>query len=204
MAQATSLDSPYTVESYFGLVHSGALRPDDRVELLDGLIVAMPPQDPEHASATGRVEDALRGALGTSAVIRVQSPLTLGPRSAPEPDVAVVAGERADYDHHHPTTALLIVEIASSSLPQDRLTKSRIYAAAGIPEYWIVNLRDDCIEVFRAPVPETRSYRDRLVLHRGAHIVLTSVQGSPVAVEDLLPRAAAILVPPADGSVPEP
>ena len=78
-------------------------------------------------------------------MIRAQLPLMPSPTSAPEPDVAVVAGQRTDYDHCHPTTALLLVEIADTSLPQDRLTKSRIYAAAGIPEYWIVNLRDQCV-----------------------------------------------------------
>lgn len=189
MARATSLDPRYTVESYFGLVHSGALNPDDHVELLDGLIVAMPPQDPEHASAIGRVEDALRAAVGSAAVIRVQSPLMLGPHSVPEPDLALVPGTRADYDHRHPTIALLVVEVAGSSLPQDRLTKSRIYAAAGIPEYWIVNLREDCVEVLRTPTAETRSYRERLVLYRDAHIALTSAPGNSVAVDALLPRA---------------
>jgi Uma2 family endonuclease len=172
------------------MVHTGALNADDHVELLDGLIVTMPPQDPEHASATGRVEDALRAAVGDAAVIRVRAPLMLGPSSVPEPDIALVPGKRADYDHRHPTTALLIVEVAGSSLPQDRLTKSRIYAAAGVPEYWIVNLRDECVEVLRVPSMETRSYGERLVLRRDAHIALRSMPGTSVAVDDLFPRTA--------------
>jgi Uma2 family endonuclease len=187
MARATSLNPGYTAESYFGLVHSGLLDTDDHVELLDGLIVAMPPQDPEHASAVGRIGEALRCAVGGAVVIRAQSPLVLGPSSVPEPDVAVVAGRRSDYDHHHPTTALLIIEVAKSSLPQDRLTKSRIYATAQIPEYWIVNLRDDCVEVLRAPVAATHGYGERHVLRRGAFIALPFAVGCSVAVDDLLP-----------------
>lgn len=190
MARATRRNPGYTTGGYFGLVHSGALDSDDRVELLDGLIVAMPPQDPEHASAVGRIEDALRSAVAGAVVIRVQSPVVLGPHSVPEPDLAVVAGHRADYDHHHPTTALLIIEVAGSSLPQDRLTKSRIYAAAKIPEYWIVNLRDACVEVLRTPVAETRSYADRTVLGRDAILPLSFVPDSSVAVSDLLPSNA--------------
>ena len=69
----------------------------------------------------------------------------------PEPDVAVVPGHEADYEKAHPRTALLLVEVAEWSLPQDRVTKRAIYAAAGVPEYWIVNLRDGWVEVLRAP-----------------------------------------------------
>jgi len=124
--------SRYTRERYFALVEEGLLRADDRVELLEGMIVATSPQNPRHASATTRVYDALREALGRRAVIRVQLPLIAGAYSVPEPDVAVVPGRPADYDDAHPTTALLVVEVADSSLVEDRLTKAAIYAAADI------------------------------------------------------------------------
>src|SRR5207249_5011895 len=112
----------------FGLVNEGALQPDDRVELLEGVVVSMAPQSPEHASATSRIDRTLREAVGRRAVIRVQCPLLAGRYSIPEPDIAVVPGKEADYDHEHPREALLAVEVADSSLAQDRLTKSRIYA----------------------------------------------------------------------------
>jgi Uma2 family endonuclease len=176
----------YSVESFFGLVRSGELEPDDRVELLDGVIVAEPPQDPAHASAITRLHDAIRTAIGARAVIRVQQPFIAGPFSAPEPDIALVPGRHRDYDSRHPTTALLIVEVAATSLPQDRLTKQRIYAAAACPEYWILNLRDHCVEVFRQPDVDRRSYTERHVAYRGAAVDIVAVQGAEIRVDDIL------------------
>lgn len=185
MIEAT--DRRYTVDEYFGLVSTGVLHPDDRVELLEGVIVAMAPQNPAHASALGRVSEALRSVVGTGAVLRVQSPLLVGQWSATEPDVAVVPGRFGDYDRKHPTSALLVVEIAYTSLPQDRLTKARTYAAAGIPEYWIVNLRDDCVEVHTGPDVTRAVYAGHRVAGRGELLAVTAFPDVPVAVDDLLP-----------------
>lgn len=176
----------YSVESYFGLVRSGELAPDDHVELLDGVIVAEPPQDPPHASAISRLTRCLGTAIGKSAVVRVQLPLIAGPFSVPEPDLAVVAGRDSDYDTKHPTAALLIVEVSFSSLPQDRLSKQRIYAAAACPEYWIVNLRDECVEVYRAPDVKARVYAERSVAYRGEELNLVAFPDVSVCVADLL------------------
>lgn len=187
MAQAAQDEARYTVEQYFGLVTTGELHPDDRVELLEGVIVAMVPQNPKHASGTTLVYSALREAIGRRAVIRVQLPLVLGRYSAPEPDAAVVPGTPSDYYDAHPTTALLIVEVADSSLAQDRLTKAAIYAAAGIPEYWLVNLQDQCVEVFRRPEPSTRCYSERFTAPRGTSLDITALAGASVLVDDLLP-----------------
>jgi Uma2 family endonuclease len=179
----------YSVESYFGLVRSGDLSPDDHVELLDGVIVGEPPQDPPHASAITRLTRAVGDAIGKSGVIRVQLPLIAGPFSVPEPDLAVVAGSPSDYDTRHPTAALLIVEASLSSLPQDRLSKQRIYAAAACPEYWIVNLRDDCVEVYRQPDVEARIYQTRFVVRRGDEIEPVALSNARIRIDDLLPRA---------------
>lgn len=180
-------DSGYTAERYFALVATGELRPDDRVELLDGVIVAEPPQEPEHASATRRTEEALRRGVRDRAVVSVQMPLRLGSMSVPEPDVALLPGRLADYDHAHATTALLVVEVASTSLPQDRLSKARIYAAAGIPEYWIVNLREDCVEVLRAPDAEAHQYADRRIARRGDTLTLVAFPDAVVTAAEILP-----------------
>lgn len=188
MSHRTPCETRYTVDSYFALVESGDLLPDDRVELLEGVIVAEPLQNPPHASGTTRVSTTLRKAIGERAVIRVQLPFIVGPYSVPEPDVAVVPGSEADYDERHPTAALLIVEVADTSLPQDRLSKSRIYAAAGCPEYWLLNLRDDCVEVFRAPNEQARQYAERSVARRGDRLELVAIPGAHVAVDDLVPR----------------
>jgi len=179
----------YTVDRYFALVDEGVLGPDDRVELLEGVIVAEPPSDPPHASGVSLAYAALMTAVGERAAIRVQLPLIVGQHSVPEPDVAVVPGRLRDYSTRHPTTALLVIEVAKSSLIQDRLTKAAIYATAGIPEYWIVNLRARRVEVYRAPEPAAGKYADVRVSSQGERIELVALAGTTVAVDDLLPDA---------------
>jgi Uma2 family endonuclease len=177
----------YTAERYLALIDEGVLGPDDRVELLEGVIVAMAPQSPRHAAAASRVSDALRAAVSTRAAVRDEKPFMGGPYSVPEPDVAVIPGRHADYEAAHPSRAVLLVEASDSSLVQDRLTKTAIYAAAGVPEYWIINLRDDCVEVFQAPDPEARVYTRRRIAGRGDELTLVALPDARVLVDDLLP-----------------
>lgn len=187
MNERYSIDSGYTVGAYFDLLKQGLLTEDDRVELLDGVIVAEPPMDPPHATGIDLVVDQLRRVLGGRAWVREQKPLVVGDKSVPEPDVAVLPGRPQDYAGRHPTTALLVVEVSQSSLKQDRLSKSRIYAAAAIPEYWIVNLRGDCVEVYRAPDAAHRVYADHRDALRGDRITLVAFPDASVAVGALLP-----------------
>ena len=175
-----------TVEQFFGLVETGVLTEDDRVELLEGVIVAMSPTHPAHDSAVTRVSAALYDAVARRAVVRTQCSLIVG-RSVPEPDVAVVPGSFADYDTAHPREALLIVEVADSSLPQDRISKARIYAAAGVPEYWIVNLREGVVEVLREPDVATARYRTSRLAQPDDRLELAALPGASVTVSDLLP-----------------
>lgn len=188
MSTTERSNTGYSVESYFGLVRSGELATDDHVELLDGVIVAEPPQDPAHATAIMRLGRRVRDAIGERALIRVQLPFIAGPFSVPEPDLAVVGGRESDYETQHPAAALLIVEASFSSLPQDRLSKQRIYAAAGCPEYWIVNLRDECVEVYRAPDVGARMYSEHFVARRGDEIRFVALPEATVRVTDLLPE----------------
>ena len=176
-----------TVERYFGLVEAGLLAEDDRVELLEGVIVAMAPSNPPHDSCVTRATLALLHAVRERAVVRPQCSLVIGRHSVPQPDVAVVPGALSDYDSRHPDAALLVVEVADSSLQQDRLTKAAIYAAAGIPEYWIVNLRGGVLEVMRDPDRAQARYRDAQTLRGGERVELTALPGAVVAVADLLP-----------------
>jgi Uma2 family endonuclease len=178
----------YTVEEYFALIDQGVLSPDDRVELLEGVIVAMPPSNPPHASVVARVTRALSRTAGDRAAVRCQLPLVLGRHGVPDPDVAVVEPREDDYFTTHPRTALLVVEVADSSLKQDRLTKGPLYAAAGIPEYWIVNVPDDCIEVHRHPDRTAATYTAMSVARRGERLELLALPGASVAVEHLLPH----------------
>lgn len=177
----------HTVGSYFALVEQGVLTADDRVELLEGVIVAMSPHTPLHAWAISQVGDVLRRAIADRALVRVQLPLVTGTGSAPEPDLFVVPGRQSDYRDRHPTSALLVVEISDSSLQQDRLTKSAIYAAAGVPEYWVVDLRDVRVEIFREPEPGSSRYRLTSVARRGDRIELVSFPGTFVDVDEIFP-----------------
>jgi len=188
MSEIAPDDRGYTVPAYFDLAVAGAFSDDDHVELLDGLVVASPQQGPLHAAVVSAADSALRAAVAGRATIRVQMPLIAGKRSVPEPDVAVVAGQPMDYARQHPTTALLVVEVADSSLPQDRLTKSRIYAGAGVPEYWIVNLRDRHLEIFTRPDVAQRLYTQTESRKPGDVVRLASLPGTEVAVTSLLPE----------------
>ncbi len=156
----------WTVEQYLRLVDEGVLGSDDKVELLEGVIVTMAPANLPHDAGVVRVTHALIRAVGDRAVVRVQLSLRTGAYSLPEPDAAVVSGRIEDYDHERPRA---------------------IYAAGGIPEYWIVNLRDDCVEVRRDPEPAARRYTSIAIARRGERIELVGLPGVSVAVDDLLP-----------------
>jgi Uma2 family endonuclease len=176
-----------TVERYFALAEQGAFEPDERVELLEGGVVPMAPQSPPHASGITSVDYALRPLVGDRGVFRIQLPLIVGAWSVPEPDLAIVEPPRSRYDFEHPTSALLVVEVSQHTLASDRIVKSRLYASAGIPEYWIVRPAEDCVEVLRAPDSAAKVYRDHAVLRRGDRITLVSFPDASVAVADLLP-----------------
>ena len=104
----------------------------------------------------------------------------------PEPDLAVLPGEPDDYVDHHPSEALLVVEVTDTSQHHDRKRKPGIYAFAGIPEYWILNLRRDAVEVLRDP--KGGEYRKKLVFRRGQRISPLARPEASIAVDDLLPR----------------
>jgi Uma2 family endonuclease len=134
------------------LIEMGLFGPDERLELVGGLLLVREPQGGSHAFAVELVADALRSAVGDTARVRVQLPLALGDDSQPEPDVSVVAGTLRDATRALPSTALLIVEVSESSLGLDRTYKASLYARAGVSDYWIVNLIDRLVEVRRDPV----------------------------------------------------
>jgi Uma2 family endonuclease len=133
---------------YERMVQDG-LFADERVELLQGVIVEMSPQGTRHAATIQRLTSRLAPVLAGRAEVRVQLPLAVAVDSLPEPDVAVVLP--GDYDLAHPTTALLVVEVAESSVNKDRQVKADLYARAGVPEYWIANVAAGLIEVHDEP-----------------------------------------------------
>ena len=157
-----------------------------RVELVRGEILdLMSPQLPSHSTAVQAVADALRVAFGPGVDVRAQLPFRAASESEPEPDIAVVPGSFRDYAREHPATALLIVEVANTTLASDRTTKQAVYAASGVPEFWIVNVRDACLEVHRDPSGD--AYASRVVLDEGEHVSPLTRSTARIAVSDLLP-----------------
>jgi Uma2 family endonuclease len=121
----------------------------ERIELLEGRLIEMTPIGPPHSSGVQKLTVLLVRALADRATVRIQCPFAALDTSEPEPDVAVVP--LGDYDTEHPSEAYLIIEVAESSLLRDRGVKQRIYAASGVPEYWVVDVQRKCIEVYRDP-----------------------------------------------------
>lgn len=156
---ALLLESPrrLSVEEYHRMIEAGILGEDERVELLEGVIVAMPPQNDPHAWPVEWLNQFLVRVLGNEYRVRPQLPLTLGDRNEPEPDLAVVAGPRRKG--RHPGTALLVIEVADDSLRKDRKVKAAVYARFGIPEYWIVNVEAEVVEVMTDPHRKGGTYR---------------------------------------------
>ena len=142
----------FSKAEYYRMAEMGFFN-GQRVELIDGEVILMSPQEAGHATAVGLTADVLQAVFSEGFTVRVQQPLDLGEVHEPEPDVAVVQGQRRDYATSHPKTAILIVEVALTSVDYDRNVKSSLYAKAGIPEYWLLNLRERRLEVFREPVP---------------------------------------------------
>lgn len=136
----------WTRAEYDQIVAMGVLG-GERVELLRGIIVAMSPNVPPHASPVELLTDILVPPLTGRARVRIQLPLLAADESEPEPDVAVVP--LGDYSQKHPHEAYLVIEVADSSLRKDRLVKGPLYAASGFQEYWVVNVRERVFEVHR-------------------------------------------------------
>jgi Uma2 family endonuclease len=181
-----------TRERYERLVDAGIFGKDDRVELLDGLLVAREPQGSRHAVIVGLVREALEHAFGRGFHVREEKPVALDDVSEPEPDLVVVAGGLRDYWDAHPARPALLVEVAESSLTLDRLRKGTLYARAGIADYWIVNVVDEVLEVYREPVraPSARGgfkYARVRVLKRNSVVTPLAAPRARIRVAALLP-----------------
>jgi Uma2 family endonuclease len=172
---------PLRRAEYDQLVALGVFE-DEHVELLHGALVAMSPARPEHAGPIGVLNMLLVPALARRAMIRVQMPYWANEDSEPEPDLAVVP--QGPWHHEHPATAHLIVEVAGSSLRKDRRIKAPLYAASRVTEYWIVNVRERCIEVFRDS--DGSVYRTKTVHTSGEHIGLIAFPDVTLAVAEVL------------------
>jgi Uma2 family endonuclease len=188
---------PLTVGQYHGMIAAGILEEGEPIELLDGLLVRRSrgegmTTNPLHALVVSQLNQRLVAALqGLPCHVRIQSPLTLPPRDEPEPDLALIQGSPADYSLRHPGPAEVscVIEVAGTSLERDRTVKQRIYAAAGIPQYLIVNLTASRVEVFEKPDSMRGRYGQRIEVAGEAEIPLLLPAGRRFAVSatDCLP-----------------
>lgn len=179
----------WTLAEYYQLAEEGWFE-GQRVQLIEGEIIQMPPQGHLHCQSLMLVSRWLQKTLGTTSLLRTQMPLNTADDTDPEPDLAVVQGPLEQY-HDHPQTALLVVEIVDSSLRLDR-RKAVIYAAAGVQEYWIVNLNDRCIEIHREPRPDAKStsgftYQNRTIANDEQTISSLLAPSATIKVSDLMP-----------------
>jgi Uma2 family endonuclease len=161
------IPAKFTLEQYHQMIDSGVLD-DERVELLNGVIVEMSPEKEPHANRITKGRDYLIGLLGDRAEIREGHPITI-PRSnsEPEPDLAVVQPLDEEYDFHHPypENIFWLIEYSNTSLKKDLEIKSETYATAGISEYWVVNLQTRELVVMRDPL--NGKYQSRTILKEG-------------------------------------
>src|SRR6266852_3360873 len=185
MATLASEFRHWSREEYERLVAEGFFQPEERLELVDGLIFEMRPQSPPHAVAIRLARRALEPNFSEGFEVLIQMPLALDDDSEPEPDLAVVRGhDPRENLTSHPTAAVLVIEVADSSLLRDR-EKAALYARVRIPDYWILNLKERCLEVSRDP--QNGVYRSRSVLRAGDTVRPLARPEMSIAISDLLP-----------------
>src|SRR5437773_2164991 len=139
---------------YDRLIELGVFQPGEDIELIGGELMVAEPQGAPHYTAIRKTAKALEAAFGPGWEVRTEGPIGLDDDSEPEPDIAVVPGNPDDYARAHPSHPALTVEVAESSLAIDRQHKGSLYARAGLADYWVLNLVDRVLEVYREPAPD--------------------------------------------------
>ncbi|WP_310427917.1 Uma2 family endonuclease [Chamaesiphon sp. VAR_48_metabat_135_sub] len=178
----------WTVQDYYRMSELGILDPNERTELIDGQIIIMTAKGTPHVTTLQLLATNLQDQLGKSALIRTQDPIRLDNFSEPEPDLAIVKGTILDYNEHHPVPndIDLIIEVADSTLKQDCEVKDKLYARSSIAEYWVVDIKNRQVHIFRDPTPT--GYTSQLILTETHSI-------SPLAFPNLSLSIASILPP---------
>ncbi len=174
-------------DTYHRMIETGILSEHDRVELIHGEIITMSPVGKMHTAVVDRINKAFNRKIDTEAIVRVQSPIVIPNHSDPEPDITLLKPQPDFYasDYAQPDDVLLIVEVAKTSWDYDYQVKRPLYASAGIPELWLVNLNKHEIEVHRTPAPDT--YKNITILQSGDEVPLP-VPGieATVSIDELL------------------
>lgn len=180
----------WTVADYHRLSELGLLDPSQRTELLAGQIILMAAKGTPHVTALQLLADNLRNQLSNNALVRTQDPIQLDEFSEPEPDLAIVQGSILDYANQHPRPdqVYLVVEVADSTLKQDCEIKDKLYAQAGIADYWVVDLNHRQLHIFRDPTPQ--GYTRHLILAEPNQASPLAFPDRAIALTDILPPDA--------------
>ena len=183
---------PITVDQYHLMMEKGILREGEPIELIDGMLVMKDRSDlegehmhgPRHRAAIRSTDRLLRPIEDLEAFCLTQLPVTLNSYQEPEPDLSVIRGNEEDFASHHPEPAdiVALMEVSLSSLKYDRTTKLAVYAGAGIPVYWIINLVDDVIEVYRKPIRNKRLYQEKTIYAKGKVVRLDIARGKSISI----------------------
>ena len=177
----------WTVKEYHKLGEMGVFHPEERVELLSGNIIKMSAKGTAHTSALGRTDRLLQNLFGNLAWVRMQDPIALDDNSEPEPDIALVSIDPFDYATHHPTPSevYLIIEVADSSLTFDREIKAQAYGRSGIADYWVLNVNNRQLHIFREPAVD--GYQSELILGENGSISPLRFPTVNIAIQEMLP-----------------
>ena len=176
----------FTVDEYYRMADAGVFGPDERTELLDGEIIVMTPPGERHASMVDRLTMLLARAAGEEFIVRVQNPLRLGTRTEPQPDVTVLRYRDDFYSSGHPGPgdALVVVEVADSSLSLDRGYKLGMYARAGVREFWLVDAKRGAVTVYADPA--AGSYTREHEYRRGQAWSSAALGGRQIRTDDVV------------------
>jgi Uma2 family endonuclease len=176
----------FSVRDYYRMAETGVLRPDARVELLDGKIIDMSPIGPFHGGVANYLNQVFTAAAKGRWLMSVQNPVRMDDYSEPQPDIMLLKPAKDFYRRRHPQPAdvFLLIEISDSTLATDQADKIPAYGRAGIPEVWIVNLNELTVEVYREP--QFNGYASKTVLQAGA-------QAKPLAFPDVAVDVAELL-----------
>jgi Uma2 family endonuclease len=177
----------WTVSDYRRMSEIGILAPNERTELINGQIVLMVAKGTPHVTSLHLLANALRDRLDNAALVRTQDPIQLDDWSEPEPDIVIARGTVLDYADHHPRPEEieLVVEVADSTLKQDCEIKDKLYAQAGIADYWVLDLKNRQLHVFRNPTPT--GYTSHLILAEPNEIAPLSFPSLTLSLTVILP-----------------
>lgn len=176
----------FTVEQFHKMAESGILNEDDRVELIRGEIIEMAAIGTKHAACVRRLNNSLSRKLGDKVIISVQNPIGLDDTSEPQPDVVLLKPREDFYAsaHPQPKDVFLIIEVADSTIKYDREVKIPLYAQEGLVEVWLIDINEECVEVFREAV--NGSYRNVQKFSKGESLVIRAFGDVNIGVDEIL------------------